>query len=119
MITVTREHLFNIEGDLIDIQDKRPGLAIMINASVKRFLQQNSMQLKVNHSRLSSIKDRFIQKDLEGNYKAEMVDGKPIPLFITDPELLKLAGVPDISLVEKYFNEEVERLMQQQVKIEI
>lgn len=118
-MTVTRQQLFSIEGDLMDIQDKRPGLAIMINTSVKRFLQRNTMQLKVNHSRLASIKDRFIQKDLEGNYKADVVNGKPEPLFITDPELLKLAGVPDVSLVEKYFNEEVDRLMQQQINIEI
>lgn len=117
-LILTRKKLYEYDKEFQELKKQWPGTALLLKEKIQRFYEKAEHELKVTASRYEAIQNLYVQRNLDGTFKMEEKDGKKEWLLITDPELLKHAGVPDVSLVEQHFNIAADKLFSQTISFD-
>lgn len=117
-LTITRDQLYHIQQEILAINKNSPGLALLLHKNIKQFNEKLAMHLKITQGRFNEIKEKYVQKDDQGNFLTENVDGKDQWKYVTAKVALEKAAVLDVSMVEQMFNQECKKLFSQQISFD-
>jgi hypothetical protein len=63
---LTYNELWLIENDIKNLRKQSPALDLFLGERFKRFLQLNSMRLKILHDKMHSLQLKYIEFNVEG-----------------------------------------------------
>src|SRR6185503_14271524 len=96
-----------------------PGIALLLSNRIDIFKQKNAMHLKVMEGRFNAIKEKYVEKDADGNYLTVEVGNVTQWKFLKSKvDLIRAATLTENDILEAY-NEECENLFSQTVTIEM
>lgn len=115
---MTRQQLYQIDQEYKDYKKNNPGLHLALTVNIKRFYVKASHELEVTAGRFNAIKDLYVQRDAEGNFLTEINGDTTEWKLIVSGEELARAGVIDISMVKKDFDECCNKLFSQTISFD-
>lgn len=117
---ITNSFLWQVQNDLLNLQQMMPGLAFILENRIASFFQRNQMNLKILNSRMHEIQKKFIVHNEKNTPQYEEVEeGKPKDWKYVESVAGKDGQLITGSQVKEEYQQQMEEFMQRTVTVEL
>lgn len=116
---MTRNDLYNIDSQIIEMKKEKQALAVLLMKPIRDFYAAAGMELKITNERFRAILKKYAEQDDEGNLLTTGEGENKKWKFKESYTLADTTIMFGAHNVEQLFNQEVRKLMEQPIIIDL